>query len=327
MNSSSARDIIFNLFREAAGGFVSGAAISRELGVSRSAVWKQIESLRQLGYRIDALPSRGYRLASRPDCLFPEEVQSGLDTERIGLVLHYETVLDSTNAKAYSLGEQGGIEGTVVIADQQTAGKGRMGRSWTSPPGVNLYASVVLRPDILPWDAPQLTFLSAVATCRAIYDVTSLKATVKWPNDILVNSRKVAGLLNEMSSETDRVNFVVLGMGVNINMTRDQFPVELRYPATSLALETGRLVSRVDFTRCLLSHLDQLYRVYRAEGSGPVLAAWAELSELVGRMVSVDCQNKVVTGRVKGFGQEGALLLETEDGHMQRLLAGDVRLV
>ncbi|MDT8442129.1 MAG: biotin--[acetyl-CoA-carboxylase] ligase [Desulfuromonadales bacterium] len=324
MTSSGTREKILGLFRQAADGFVSGAAISRELGVSRSAVWKQIEALRQLGYQIDAVPSRGYRLLASPDALLPEELQTGLETALIGRRLHCFSSLESTNLQAFALGEQEAEEGTVVIAEQQTAGKGRMGRRWESPIAVNLYASVLLRPQIPPWDAPQLTFLSAVAVCRAIQDTSGLKATVKWPNDILVNGRKVAGLLNEMSSETDRITFVVLGIGVNLNMTREQFPAELRYPATSLAIESGRTIVRVDFTRALLHHLDSLYATCREYGFGPVLAAWAELSELVGRQVVVDCQSRLFRGRVTGFGADGALLLEKADGGTERILAGDV---
>ena len=327
MSSLHAREIILRLFQEADDGFVSGALISRELGVSRSAIWKQIEGLRELGYSIQAVPSRGYRLLDSPDILMAEELHVGLDTERIGRRILCRETVDSTNHWAYSLGEQRGEDGTVVIADRQDAGKGRMGRRWESPSGVNLYLSVLLRPSILPWDAPQLTFLSAVAVCRAITEVSGLGARVKWPNDILLNGRKVAGLLNEMSSETDRIRFVVLGIGVNLNMRAEQFPADLRYPATSVLLETGQVVPRTDFVRMLLRHLDQLYLTYLEHGSGPVMAAWAGLSDLVGRLVEVDCQSKIVTGRVVGFGDDGAMLLECADGRRESILAGDVKVV
>ncbi|PLX74716.1 MAG: biotin--[acetyl-CoA-carboxylase] ligase [Desulfuromonas sp.] len=327
MNSPHAREIILRLFQQADDGFVSGALISRELGVSRSAVWKQIEGLRHLGYSIQAVPSRGYRLVDSPDILMAEELHAGLDTERIGRKILCREAVDSTNRWAYALGEQGGEDGTVVIADRQDAGKGRMGRSWESPSGVNLYLSVLLRPSILPWDAPQLTFLSAVAVCRAIAETCGMMARVKWPNDILLNGRKVAGLLNEMSSETDRIRFVVLGIGVNLNMSAEQFPADLRYPATSVLLETGKAVPRAEFVRMLLRHLDQLYLTYLEHGSGSVMAAWAELSDLVGRHVEVDCQSKIVAGRVVGFGEDGALLLECADGRREPILAGDVRIV
>lgn len=327
MSPTSARETILNLFREASAGYVSGAALSRELGVSRSAVWKQIEVLREQGYQIEAVPSRGYRLLAAPDSLRPEALLAGLATARVGTAIEYFPVLESTNLQAHACGEAGAAEGLVVIADRQEAGKGRMGRRWESPAGVNLYASVLLRPDLPPWEAPQLTYLSAVAVCRAIDEVTGLAAKVKWPNDILVNERKVAGLLNEMSSETDRVNFIVLGIGVNLNMAPDQFPDDLRYPATSLAIASEQAISRLDFTRSLLRHLDALYAEWQAEGLQPVLAAWRERSALTGREVKVDCQNRTIHGRVQGLGDDGALLVETADGTVERILAGDVRPV
>ncbi len=325
MTTLSARDKILGLFRKAADGFLSGSSISRELGVTRAAVWKQIEILRSLGYRIEAVPSRGYRLLSGPDEPIPEELQHDLGCRIIGRRFVYFGITDSTNRQACLLGEQGAPEGSVVIADQQSAGKGRLGRQWTSPPGVNLYTSILLRPAVLPWDAPQLTFLSAVAVCRAITEVSGLQAAVKWPNDILLHGKKVAGLLNEMSSETDGVNFVVLGIGVNLNMRIDQFPAELRYPATSLMLETGQSVSRVDYARALLRHLDALYLDFLEHGPGPIMAAWTELCEMQGCRVVVDCQGRTITGLVQGLDEDGALLVETASGQIERILAGDVR--
>jgi len=213
----------------------------------------------------------------------------------------------------------------VVIADRQISGKGRMGRRWESPGGVNLYASILLRPAILPFEAPKLTFLSAVAVCRAITNCTGLKPTVKWPNDILLNGAKVAGLLNEMSSETDQVHYVVLGIGVNLNMRADQFPTDLRYPATSLAIAAGKSVSRLDFTRTLLQEIDSLYQTYLDEGSEPIMAAWAELCDLTGKAVEVDCNQLKIAGTMIGLAEDGALLVRTATGKVENIYAGDVR--
>jgi BirA family biotin operon repressor/biotin-[acetyl-CoA-carboxylase] ligase len=235
-------------------------------------------------------------------------------------------VADSTNLQACRFADDGESEGLVVIADQQSSGKGRMGRRWESPAGVNLYASILLRPEILPYDAPKLTFLSAVAVCRAIMSVTGLRATVKWPNDVLLKGEKVAGLLNEMSAETDRVNYVVLGIGVNLNMQNSQFPEDLRYPATSLAIANGSPVSRLDFTRTLLQDIDALYQVFVQQGSEPVLDEWAQLCDMTGNEVRVDCNDLQITGVMTGLADDGALLVRTATGKMERVYAGDVRL-
>jgi len=320
------REAILQLFHQRRDGYVSGEEISRTLAVSRSAVWKQIQALRELGYVIEAVPSRGYRLLSAPDTLIAAELQAGLGTELVGREILSLAEVDSTNLRAAELAEQGAAEGTVVIAESQSRGKGRLGRRWASPPGVNLYLSVVLRPPILPWDAPQLTFLSAVAVARAIGEEPGLDPEVKWPNDLLLAGRKVAGLLNEMQAETEGVHYVVLGIGVNLNMQPEQFPADLRYPATSLAIETGAPVSRADFARRLLQHLDALYREYLTEGFEPVRRAWQGYFRLVGRTVEVDCQERILGGAVVGIDDDGALLLETAEGGTERILAGDVRV-
>lgn len=325
MATSSPREIILQLFRETPNGFVSGVRISDVLGVSRTAIWKQITSLRELGYQIEAIPSRGYRLIDSPDLLLAGELRSGLDNRLVGGDIRMLDVTDSTNARAGAAGDAGASEGLVVIADQQTAGKGRLGRSWVSPAAVNLYLSVLLRPPVLPVEAPQLTFLSAVAVCRAISEVSGLEPTVKWPNDVLLHGRKTAGLLNEMSSETDRVNYVVLGIGVNLNMRAEQFPTQLRYPATSLSIELGHQVSRLAFTRSLLQQIDTLYAAYLASGPRSVLAAWEEYCDLTGKPIVVDCQSRLIRGIMAGLDDDGALLVKTAAGSFERVLAGDVR--
>ncbi|MDK2847916.1 MAG: BirA family transcriptional regulator [Desulfuromonadales bacterium] len=325
MTGQDAHATILALFRSAGDGFVSGAQISRALGVSRTAIWKKIEQLRLLGYAIEAVPSKGYRLQESPDLLLAAEVQAELGTERIGREVIYYAETDSTNLRAHELGKAGAEEGTVVLADRQTAGRGRLGRHWCSPGGVNLYASIVVRPPVAPRYASQMTFLSAAAVAQTVSETGGLTATVKWPNDVLVEGRKIAGLLNELDAETERIHYLVLGIGVNLNMQAGQFPDDLRYPATSLLLETGRRVSRLDFVRCLLRHMDRLYSLYLAQGFQPVLAAWQQYFHLVGCMVEVDCQNRRVVGCVQGLDSDGALLLELADGGRERVLAGDVR--
>lgn len=315
---------ILEIFRGRDGGVVSGEELSRLLNVSRTAVWKHIKALKDLGYRIEAVPSRGYRLVSTPDILTPAELSSGLNVRAIGTSLICVSETESTNILAYRLAEEGAAEGTVVFADSQSRGKGRLGRLWESPAGVNVYCSVVLRPPIMPIHAPQLTFLSAVAVAEAIERVAGLTPAIKWPNDVLVNGFKVAGMLNEMSAEMERVDFMVLGIGVNINMQRGQFPGDLRHPASSLAIEAGHGIERLSFARALLESLDAHYARYCAEGYGPLRQAWLDRSAVMGRRVRVSSQEREVRGTVEGIDEIGALLVRTADGIQERVLAGDV---
>ncbi len=318
---------ILELFRSG-DGVVSGAALSKALGVSRTAVWKHVKGLRVKGYQIEAVPSKGYRLLSSPEILTNLDITAGLATKRVGSSVLCLKETDSTNSVAFKMAEEGAPEGTVVIADTQSAGKGRLGRVWLSPPGVNLYCSVVLRPAIAPVAACQLTFLSVVAVARAVERCTKLKPQIKWPNDILINGKKVAGLLNEMNAETEKVNFVVLGIGVNLNLRLSTLSEGLlRHPATSLLEEGGEEVDRIRFARVLLEELDQLYDNFLVEGDGPVRAEWLARSAIKGRSVKVSQQDREFRGVVQGVDSFGALLVLLGDGTLETVLSGDVALL
>lgn len=316
---------VLRLLRRHLDRYLSGEELSAALGVTRSAVWKQIRALRGAGYRIEAVPSRGYRLQAAPDRLLAAEIGAGLATRLVGREIVACEQIDSTNLRAWQLGEAGAGAGTVVVADAQSAGKGRLGRSWASPPGVNLYLSLLLRPLLEPRDAPQLTFLSSVAVAAAIERCCGLTPNVKWPNDVLLRGRKVAGLLNEMSAETESIHFVVLGIGVNLNMSADQFPPDLRYPATSLAIELGRPVARAGFCRILLEELDRFYSLYECRGFAAIREAWLGYFHLHGRRVTVENLQRCQEGTVAGLDRDGALLLQLDDGTVERIVAGDLR--
>jgi BirA family transcriptional regulator, biotin operon repressor / biotin---[acetyl-CoA-carboxylase] ligase len=317
---------ILEIFRS--GAFVSGESLSRLLGVSRTAVWKHVKGLRANGYEIEAVPAKGYRLISSPKLLNRLDIAAGLDTRRIGSSIVCLKETESTNAVTFRMAEEGAPEGTVVVADAQSAGKGRLGRVWLSPPGVNLYCSVLLRPPISPMAACQLTFLSVVAVARAIEKCTPLVPQIKWPNDILIGGRKVAGLLNEMNAETEKVNFVVLGIGVNLNMRLAGLSEGvLRHPATSLLEAGGGEVDRLLFTRTLLTELDQLYDRFLVEGEAPVRAEWLERSAIKGRGVRVNVAEREFTGVVQGVDPFGALLVLRPDGVVETVLSGDVALI
>jgi BirA family biotin operon repressor/biotin-[acetyl-CoA-carboxylase] ligase len=315
-------------YLRASNGFLSGETLSRELGVSRTAVWKLISRMRTAGFKIEAVPSQGYRLLAGPELLDEKLLAMEIGVGCVlGRRIIYRTETGSTNIDAYRLAEEGAAEGTVVLADCQTSGKGRLGRRWESPSGVNLYCSVVLRPQLLPHEAPQLTFLSAVAVARAIKLKTGLQPAIKWPNDLLIKGRKVAGLLNEMNAETDRVGFVILGIGVNLNMRSDQFPPDLRYPATSLLIESGSPVARQEFALCLLQEIDREYARFQECGFGPVREDWACYCNAFGREVQVDAGARCQRGAFAGIDDDGALLIQLPDGRYERVMSGDVTVL
>jgi BirA family biotin operon repressor/biotin-[acetyl-CoA-carboxylase] ligase len=281
--------------------------------------------LREEGFKIEAKHSLGYRLLATPDRLVASDIENGLNCRLIGQKVISFTETDSTNVQARRIAEEGGIEGTVVVADQQNSGRGRLGRCWESPSGVNLYCSILLRPQIPVQQAPQLTFLSAVTVVETLKEVCQLTAEVKWPNDILVNGAKISGLLNEMSAETEQIHFVILGVGINLNMTASQFPDGLNYPATSVLLETGKPVDRLVFLRAFLQRLDLYYAEFLQEGFAPIRDRWENLCNLINVQVEVDQGSHHCCGTVVGLDSDGALRLQLEDGKVERILAGDVR--
>lgn len=245
----------------------------------------------------------------------------------IGSRIVYAEQTSSTNNDAFCLAEEGAQEGTVVIANSQLAGKGRLGRRWSSPAGVNLYCSIILRPPLKPHKVPQLTFVSALAVANAIEITTGLVPAIKWPNDILLNGKKVAGLLNEMSASAEQTGFVVLGIGVNINMTEVQFPDDLRSPATSLLLATGNKISRTAFVASLFKELSHEYSLYLQNGFEPVRAAWSNRCNAFGNNITVSSGDGVsLHGAFGGIDHDGALLLHKDDGQMERVLSGDVTI-
>ncbi|OGP98594.1 MAG: biotin--[acetyl-CoA-carboxylase] ligase [Deltaproteobacteria bacterium RBG_19FT_COMBO_46_12] len=317
-------DEILRLLREPSSAFLSGQEISHQLKVSRTAVWKRINHLRNLGYKIEASTRSGYRLIQSPDLLTPLEIKPILKTQWVGKKIHHFHTLDSTNSKAYQLALNGAEEGEVVIAECQEKGRGRLGRQWFSPPFLNLYLSVILRPKIPPHEASLITLMAAVATADTIQKFSGLLPLIKWPNDILLRDRKLAGLLNEIHSEMDRIHFVILGIGVNLNMDEKMFSKEIRAAATSLKIETGRPISRKAFLQSLLLELERWYSIFLKEGNMVILKAWRDWAHIKGRRVKVTSFGEAIFGTAIDVDSDGALILETTDGKRKRIVAGDV---
>ena len=259
-----------------------------------------------------------------PDDLRPLASAAELAAWRQGRpILVLETV-DSTNLEARRLAEQGAAEGTVVIADAQTGGRGRMGRSWVSPAGVNLYLSLVLRPKLTPRHAPQLTLLASLAVAEALESCFGLAAAVKWPNDVLLGGKKVAGLLGEIAATMAGIEYIVMGIGLNLNMSAAQFPERPLYAATSVAIEKGEPVPRLPVAIRLLELLDDYYRLFLKEGFAPIRSRWERRCPMRGKRLAIDTGNGVVSGEALGLDADGALLLRLGDGGVERVLSGDV---
>lgn len=319
----SNEEMILSFLAEGGDEFTSGAALSDKLGLTRSAVWKYVESLRSLGYRIEAAPSRGYRLVAVPDRLTALELSPLLSTHDLGRTLHCFDTLPSTNATAFELANDGALTGEVVIAEAQTEGRGRRGRKWSSPARKNLYFSAILRPELPPQRAPELTLVAAVAVAETVREAGA-QAQIKWPNDVQIDGKKVAGILTELSAEADRVHFVILGVGVNLNAGAADFPPEVAEQAISLKAARGSEVPRALFTAALWTRLEGWLDRHAEEGFAPVREAWKGLCSTIGADVLVKTEKSELRGVAEDIDESGALLVRLPSGALERVLAADV---
>ena len=314
---------VLSLLREAAG-FVSGEFLAAQLGLSRAGVWKRLRRLKDLGYVIVGEPRRGYRLVTAPDKLLPEEILQGLGTDRFrGPIYHFDTET-STNDTARALGFRGAPEGTLVVAEAQSAGRGRLGRTWFSPPGVGIYASLLLRPPLPPTDLPQITLTAAVAVVRALNRETGVSAGIKWPNDLIVGEKKAGGILTEMETESDQIRYVVVGLGLNVN--NPDIPPELANTATSLLQETGSFFPRVPILRAWLEEFEDLYQQFLDREFPNILEEWKQHTVTLGRWVTVRQGLKEMRGLALEVAPDGALLLKTAAGEVLRVTSGEISL-
>jgi BirA family biotin operon repressor/biotin-[acetyl-CoA-carboxylase] ligase len=311
------------------GSFVSGEAICRELNLSRVAVWKHIRMLREQGCQITARPRCGYRLARTPDLPTEEAVSQNLHTKVLGKPLVFFREVDSTNRQLGLRATAGAKEGTVVVSDRQGAGRGRMGRTWHSIGGVNLYCSVLLRPKA---DISTLSTLPLAAGCAVVRTLAEvapkMPVQMKWPNDLLVNGRKIGGILCEAESEADGVRHVVVGIGINVNMRKSQLPTALNRVATSLAMETGKTFSRADLLVVLLEKLEEVYAVWRTKGLAPLLTEITKRDALKGKTVCISQgYRRFVNGTADGILADGTLRVRIADGSRVVVHSGDAHIV
>jgi BirA family transcriptional regulator, biotin operon repressor / biotin---[acetyl-CoA-carboxylase] ligase len=318
---------ILAALRKAGNACVSGADLSLRLGISRAAIWARIEDLRQLGYDISASPHQGYQLLGVPDRLNADDLLALVaGNEVIGRDIRVFEETSSTNDVVEKLARDGVKEGVAVFAEAQSKGRGRLGRRWLSLPRQGLWFSVLLRPSLHPQAATQLTVASATALCRAIREQMPLTPEIKWPNDILIGGRKVAGVLTEMGAELDHIKHLTLGIGLDVNMGADEFPPELRKTATSLRAEWGQRVNRIDLAAAILRQLDADYLRIRAGRFEAVADEWETQCSTLGRRVTIQVGARRLTGLAESLDDDGALLLRTEHGHLERIIGGDVTL-
>jgi len=303
--------------------YVSGDFIAARLHVSRTAVWKYINHLERLGYVFQKSKGKGYCITGTPDKLYAWEIDRHLRTDVTGRkIIHRENV-DSTNLFAFKLALSGEPEGTCVIAESQGTGKGRLGRKWFSPAGKNLYISVILRPDIHPSSVYPITFLSSLAVYDTIGELSGIGPSLKWPNDVLINGKKVCGTLIELSTEADMVRFVVVGIGFNINMQYGEIDEDIQKKATSLSIETKKVYERALVCGILLNHLEKYYRYFRQHGAQGTCGVWEDRAAIKGKTLEINQMGESYKGIVEGIDRDGAMLLNV-DGEVKKIIAGDV---
>ena len=318
---------ILSALRDDSNGGVSGAELSQQLGVSRAAIWARIEELRKLGYEIEASPHLGYKLVDTPDVLHADDLLSRLGkTNVVGRDIRVFQETTSTNDVIEKFARDNVKEGVVVFAESQTKGRGRLGRTWVSPARKGLWFSVLLRPKLRPQETTQLTVAAATALFRAILEVTGITAEIKWPNDILIRGKKVAGILTELNAELDRVKYVIIGIGVDVNLSAGDLPADVRKLATSLKIESAKTCDRAELAVQILRELDKNYQRICSGQFESVANEWEKHCSTLGSRVTVQIGEREIPGHAESLDDDGALLLRTEHGHLERIIGGDVAL-
>ena len=305
-------------------GFISGEKLSEEFGLSRTAIWKHVNALREDGYEIESVTRRGYRLISSPDIINYDEIKGELTASVIGKKLIYFQSIGSTNDKAKELAAKA-EEGTVIVAEEQTSGKGRLGRSWSSPGRIGIYASIILKPDMEPFNAAKLTLLGAASVALALEDC-GIESQIKWPNDIIIGGKKVAGILTEMSCELGIVNYIILGIGINVNQSVEELPPELVDKATSLRIAEGKAIKRKYLLAQVLNRLDELYVQLKETGDiEQALDICRERSAVIGKDIIVVQGRKQRPGHAVSINHDGELMVRFDEG-LEQVISGEVSI-
>jgi len=316
---SSKKSEIIKILKDSDGKTVSGEELGNLVGISRTMVWKYIRSLVDEGYEIASSTKRGYVLKSVPDLLYPDEIRMGLRSGLIGQQIHYFDELISTNTTAKELANSAD-EGTIVVAEVQKEGRGRLGREWISPRG-GIWMSVILKPTISLVHASRLTLVAGVAITKAMRKL-GVDACIKWPNDILIGGKKVCGILTEVNAEIERVNYIVVGIGINANVNMNDFTGNVKNIATTLWSEIGKPIDRVSFIQDMLFEIEQEYIKFRTQPFTGILDEWISLSDTIGHQVTITTPHKIFEGKAVGITGDGALVVEDPGGRRENVMAG-----
>lgn len=316
----STKDGVFEHL-QAHGDYVSGERLSEQLGVSRTAIWKNVKALRSCGYDIESVTNRGYKLISSPNMVSVSVIESGLKTKILAKNIFCYDSIDSTNEEAKRQAVSGAPNGSLFIAEQQLGGKGRLGRVWVSPPGTGLWFSVLIRSSLVPLQVTNITLLAGLAVCRAIRNSTGCPAMIKWPNDVVIGSRKVCGILTEMAAEVDRIEYVIVGIGINVNNA--SFPDDLLIKATSLRMESGMPLQRVGLLQEVLRVFETLLVECKTD-SNALLAEYKESCVSLNHKVNFTRNNQKLTATAVDISLEGELIVQCDDGSMIQINSGEV---
>lgn len=305
--------------------FISGESISKKFGVTRAAIWKSIKALKGEGYDIESISKKGYRLLSSPDILSYEEVKENLNTKFIGSKIYYYDSIDSTNKMAKDIAHKE-EEGTIIVAEEQLEGRGRLGRTWASPKKKGIYFSIILKPRVSPTKVAKLTLLGAAAVNLAL-DEIGINSQIKWPNDIVINGKKVCGILTEMSSELNFINYVVIGIGINVNLGEEDIPEDIRHKATSLKIESKKGVNRKNLLAVILNRFEELYVLFKDDGEiADAIEICRNNSAVIGKEVLVMDGNDEKVGKAIDINEEGELIVVFEDGKAESIFSGEISI-
>ncbi|KXG73982.1 biotin--[acetyl-CoA-carboxylase] ligase [Thermotalea metallivorans] len=307
------------------GRFISGEELSNRLGVTRTAVWKHIHQLKEEGYRIESVSKKGYKLLEEPDILNENALQLDLDTKIIGKRIIHLNTIDSTNTMAKKIAAEDGEEGTIVIAEEQTEGRGRLGRKWVSPKGTGIWMSLILKPSIEPTEAAKITQIAAAAVALAIRKVTGCEAGIKWPNDIILERKKVCGILTEMSAELNCVNYVIVGIGINVNGDMEAFPEDIKKTATSVKASAGKTVSRKAIVLYILREFERLYLDFiQSKSLQKSVEICKKYSVTLGNPVKIINRDRQIVAEAVDLTEEGELVIRNQKGELEKIISGEV---
>lgn len=303
--------------------FISGEMISNKLNMTRAGIWKHMKGLKEDGYIIESVPRKGYKLISSPDILTYEEIEEDLKTSFIGRNLYYYQVIDSTNKSAKDMAHE--EEGTVLVAEEQSQGKGRLGRNWLSPKGKGIYMSLILKPNIEPIKVSRITLIGAAAVNKALSNL-GVKSEIKWPNDILINGKKICGILTEMSGELNRVDYVIMGIGINVNLDEKHIIEELQDKATSIKIQEGKTINRKELMANILNELEDLYLEFiDRDNIEKSIDICRKNSAMIGKEVRVIRGKEVRKGRAIDINNQGELIVEFPTGK-EKVYSGEVSI-